>query len=362
MDTLPLSLQACVLDGVVLGEEIGRGAHGKVVAAMWEGTSVAVKQICSPFSDVMASDIEYDKLRNNFLKECERSSQMRHPNIVRFLGIHLAEGNPIPLLVMECLSTNLNQLLLKHPVIPEEMKFNILHGVSLGIRFLHTRRPSPIVHRDLSSKNVLVSSSLEGKIADLGTARFVDERRQSQLSRAPGTADFMPPEVLDKTPVYTVSVDVFSFGCVMLHTLAHEWPVPKQAVAAVFGDPKMRKLKALSELERREVYMQKVSRPGNIPDQVKSLIIQCLSNYPDERPMIQTVTDELAAIKSHHTFSTILETQLLLQKTRESFEEAYNKMENIRSFLFSLPKTPSKLAQSPLPQVCVIVEMILPVK
>ena len=351
MDPLPLSLQPCVLQDVILEEEVGRGAHGRVLAATWEGASVAVKHIHSLFNDV-ASDVEYDKLRQSFLKECERSSQIRHPNIVRFLGIYLAEGDPVPRLVMERLSCNLDQLLTKHLDIPEGIKYNIIHGVSLGIRFLHTRRPAPIIHRDLSSKNVLVSSALEGKIGDLGTARFVDERRQSQMTRAPGTADFMPPEVLTDRPSYSVSVDLFSFGCVMLHTLSHVWPTPRQSV---IGDQKTRELIALSELQRRETYMQKlVNRPSSLPAEVKDLIIQCLSNYPEERPKIQTVTDLLANIKSQHTSTlslTLLDVQVQLQKTKEGFAGAYNKMEEVYAFLFPSPRTPSKSVQPAFSQV-----------
>ena len=355
MDALPQSLRLCVLENLTLGEEIGRGAHGRVVAATWEGASVAVKQIHSLFNDV-ASDFEFVKLRDSFLRECVRSIQIRHPNIVRFLGIYLTEGAPIPQLVMERLNCNLDTLLLNHPVIPDEIKYNIVHGVALGIRFLHTRHPSPIIHRDLSSKNVLVSNAMEGKIGDLGTARFVDERRQSQMTRAPGTADFMPPEVLTDNPTYSISVDLFSFGCVMLHTLAHEWPTPKQPVV---GDKETRILRALSEIDRRENYMQKlIDRPGSIPDQVKNLIIRCLSNYADDRPKIQVVTDQLAEIKLQYSSSlslTLLDAQVQLQKTKESFRNAYSKMEEVYSCLFlsapTFTKTPSKLAQSPSSQV-----------
>ena len=363
MDDLPRSLRLCVLEDLIFGEEIGRGTNGRVVAATWEGAPVAVKENHSLFNDV-ASDFEYVKLRESFLRECVRSIQIRHPNIVRFLGIYLTEGAPIPRLVMERLNCNLDTLLLKHPFIPDERKYNIVNGVALGIRFLHTRRPSPIIHRDLSSKNVLVSSAMEGKIGDLGTARFVDERRQSQMIRAPGTADFMPPEVLTDNPTYSISVDLFSFGCVMLHTLAHEWPTPK---GPVVGDQKTRVLIALSELDRRKTYMQKlIDRPGSIPDQVKNLIIQCLSNYADDRPKIQVVTDQLAEIKSQYSSSlslTVLDAEVQLQKIKESFRDAYGKIEEFYSCLFPSALTsteaPSKLAQSSLPQVGVTLVFII---
>ena len=296
MATLPETLQRCVLQNVILAEEIGRGNYGIVLAATWEGTPVAVKNIQYLFDTVPNSvdSLEYEKLEQTFLKECERSSQLRHPNIVRFLGICFTEGSPIPQLVMERLSIDLNQLLQKHPGLPEGTKYNILHGVSLGIRYLHSHRPSPIIHRDLSSNNVLVSNAMEGKIGDLATAHFIGYNRKLSGEKCYGTPDFLPPEVLtDEIPMYTVSIDIFSFGCIMLHVLTHEWPTPKNAVAR---DIKTKQLIALSELERRENYMQKlVNKPGGIPNQIKNVIANCIANFPEERPKIEIVTDVLQA-------------------------------------------------------------------
>ena len=129
---------------------------------------------------------------------------------------------------MEQLHCSLTSLLEENPVVPIGTKLSIIKDVALGLRYLHTRNP-PIIHRDLSSNNVLLSKGMEGKIGDLGTARLVDPRRQSRMTQAPGTAHFMPPEALaeDGTNIcYGRKLDVFSIGCVMLHTLSHEWPSP----------------------------------------------------------------------------------------------------------------------------------------
>ena len=353
MEDLPQTLRSCVIEQVNLGEEIGRGAHGRIVAATWEGTPVAVKEIHSLFSEV-ASDIEFNALKKSFLRECERSNQLRHPNIVRFLGICFIQEAPIPRLVMERLQCDLNHLLVRHFGIPDEIKYSILHGVSLGIRFLHTRIPSPIIHRDISSKNVLISSTMEGKIADLGTARFVDDRRQSQMTRAPGTADFMPPEVLTDNPSYSVSVDVFSFGCVMIHTLSQRWPTPSQAVVP---DKETRELIAISEIQRRHSYVMGFR---HLPNVIENLITKCLSNYPEVRPRIQEVTEQLAAVKArfkHSLPSTILEAHIALQNIKEKFENVFGEMEAIRTHLYPsmhVAKSPQKVTQMIPAQVCVI--------
>ena len=60
-------------------------------------------------------------------------------------------------------------------------------------------RASPIIHRDLSPNNILLSYDSVAKISDLGVARVVKagtKNTKSKLTKAPGTMDFMPPEAL----------------------------------------------------------------------------------------------------------------------------------------------------------------------
>ena len=102
----------------------------------------------------------------------------------------------------------------------------------------------------MSSNNVLVSRGMEGRIEDLGTVHLVEPIRQSQKTKAPVTVDFMPPEALaaGENIKYKKELDVFSFGCVMLHTLSHQWPTPSEPVVT---DPITFEMKAKSEVERR---------------------------------------------------------------------------------------------------------------
>ena len=114
-----------------------------------------------------------------------------HPNVVSFFGIYFPPRVRIPNLVMERLHCSLNHLLERNPVIRLDIKMSILHQIGLGLRYLHTRVP-PIIHRDLSSNNILISKGMEAKIADLGTIRFLDPSQNSPMSMVSGTQDFMP--------------------------------------------------------------------------------------------------------------------------------------------------------------------------
>ena len=148
-------------------------------------------------------------------------SSLRHPNITQFLGLCFLPGTQLPLLVMERLETSLDDLLEHIPSLPLSLKFSVLEDVASGLLYLHNR-PSPVIHRDLTSKNVLLTSSLVAKISDMGNSRIIDMRGGQMartLSKIPGTLVYMPPEALDDTHRYGPSLDVFSYGHLSLFTL-----------------------------------------------------------------------------------------------------------------------------------------------
>ena len=289
---VPSSLQNFIIKNIKLGRQIGYGANGRILEAKWEGAAVAVKEIHSIFID-QVSEPEFQAFKQSFLRECEQSNRLRHPNIVRFFGIYLPPGARLPSLVMERLHCSLNNLLEQTPDIPLGTKLSILYDVSLGIRYLHSRNP-PIIHRDLSSNNVLLTKGMETKIGDLGTARLVDPRKQSQMTNAPGTVHFMPPEALAANPQsvqYGRELDVFSFGCVMLHTLSHQWPTPSEPVVT---DPVTFEVKGRTEVERRSQYFNRIDR--NSLGVLIPLIESCLSNLPKNRTSIVTLCEQLEGL------------------------------------------------------------------
>ena len=108
-----------------------------------------------------------------FEEECRLLSQVRHPNIVQFLGVHFQPGVRAPILVMEFLPTNLTSCIEQHGIFPNEISYSILYDVALGLCYLHGQTPA-IIHRDLSSNNVLLTSNMTAEISDLGGARILN--------------------------------------------------------------------------------------------------------------------------------------------------------------------------------------------
>ena len=325
---LPPALLDCVIENIRIGDVIGRGANGRILEAKWEGTVVAVKEIHSIFINEVG-DLEFQSFKRSFLRECEQSSRLRHPNIVRFFGIYHPPGTRVPSLVMERLHCSLTSLLENNPVVPIGTLLSIIKDVALGLRYLHTRNP-PIIHRDLSSNNVLLSKGMEGKIGDLGTARLVDPRRQSKMTKAPGTVDFMPPEALeDVTNIrYGKELDVFSFGCVMLHTLSHQWPTPSQAV--IINPETGLAMGGRTEVDRRSQYFERIDKTNS--DVLIPWIKSCLSNLPKNRPSIVRVCDQLEGqlVDRRRTSTNELTLSALQQEIQQKIAELQRKVDEIQ--------------------------------
>ena len=294
------------LKGVVpLNKELGRGAYGIVFTVKYNGIVCAAKKIHPILTDTVSPE-QKQGIKDNFIKECLCCSSIRHPNIVNFLGVYYEPGpssprSSLPIMVMELMDTSLAKFVENNKSkISFGTKVSILHDVSLGLTFLHNRKP-PILHRDLSPNNVMLTNPLlvlpnhtVAKIGDLGVAKVVraDSRQtKSKLTTTPGTLHFMPPEAQVDNPAYGTPIDVFSFGGIVLHVLSEEWPAPS---AIKQKDPHTKKMITLTEVERRLPYLDKMTGKA---DGLRKMVEQCLDDDPDERPPIQEVSTIIEPLK-----------------------------------------------------------------
>ena len=295
-----LSQRVILKDVVPLDKEIGRGAYGRVFAVKYCGLVCAAKEIHSILLDVPEDDRR--SVIQSFFQECYHCSELRHPNIVQFMGVYYDESNDrqsnhLPIMVMELMYQSLTALVEKQKQRVEmKTKISILHDVSLGLSYLHGQH-NPIVHRDLSPNNVLLTAHMTAKISDLGIAKVLkttttNRRTRSNLTRAPGTLDFMAPETLYDNPKYGTPIDVFSFAGIALHLICEQWPTPTNPNQI---DAETDKLVALNEVERRQKYFDKMS--GKISVAIKPLLKICLNNDPAKRPAITSVSEKIESLK-----------------------------------------------------------------
>ena len=310
------SMQDFVLKGVTSlnRKELGRGAYGIVYAVKYCQTVCAAKEIHS----ILIEDVGQTERRptiESFLRECRQCSMLRHPNVIQFLGVYYPTGASgakrvwLPVMVMEMMADSLTLFVDKHEKIPVHIKYSIVHDVSLGLCYLHNHDP-PIVHCDLSPNNVLLTAHHVAKISDLGVAKVIKADSRKTMTKAPGTVDFMSPEALDDTPEYGPPMDVFSFAGIILHTFNQQWPSPSKNVKF---DPKTRERMALSEVERRQQYLDKMIGEAEV---LRPLVEECLDDDPVVRPTIATVCERIQVNKDASIKETPQEYIRLYQQNR----------------------------------------------
>jgi len=280
-----------------INKELGRGAYGRVFAVKYCEMVCAAKEIHSILVEGVG-EAEMRQTIGSFLRVCQQCSTLRHPNVIQFLGIYYPTGvgdarrMRLPVMVMEMMANSLTSFVDKYEKIPIQIKYSIVHDISLGLCYLHNHDP-PIVHRDLSPNNILLTTHYVAKISDLGVAKVIADSRKT-MTKAPGTVDFMPPEALDKTPIYGPPMDVFSFGGIILYTFTQQWPSP---CSQVQFNAKTRKMIALSEVGRRQEYLNKMTGEAEM---LKSLVEECLDYDPVVRPNIATICERIQLNKVAH--------------------------------------------------------------
>ena len=188
-------------------KELGRGAYGWVKEGTFRGSKVAVKCL----HDQLISDYNL----HVFDREMTMAARCRHPNLLQFIG---ATNEGVPLIVTEIMHTSLRKKLERGEVSGEHI-INISIGVACGLNYLHKTTPSPILHRDVSSANVLLnplpSNQWLAKLSDFGSFNFM---QASQTVNA-GNPVYAAPEGLDPSKgAQSPAMDVYSFG-VLLHEM-----------------------------------------------------------------------------------------------------------------------------------------------
>ena len=201
-------------DQIQLTEKcLGRGGWGIVVKGKYCGCTVAVKQI---YDDLLKSSSYYREL---FEREMNIASRCRHPCLLQFIGATNDEGTP--LFVTELMETSLRALSEQRSLSPTEVSVISL-DVAQALNYLHLKKPSPIIHRDISSANVLLwreADQWRGKVSDYGTANF----KRDIMTACPGSRIYSAPEALTENQTAKVCVHLYIWviflNCLFLFTI-----------------------------------------------------------------------------------------------------------------------------------------------
>ena len=188
------------------GPELGRGGWATVSVATFRGARVAAK--CVHNAIISRHNVQL------FRREMDMASRIRHPNLLQFIG---ATNVGEMVILTELMPTSLRREL-EIEYFPPSLTTSIGLDVARALNYLHLMKPHPLIHRDISSANVLLEPLPNGrwkaKVSDYGTVNLL----QRLDTICPGNPSYAAPEANDPNQQST-KMDIFSFGALLLEML-----------------------------------------------------------------------------------------------------------------------------------------------
>ncbi|KAK7395738.1 hypothetical protein VNO78_16305 [Psophocarpus tetragonolobus] len=277
---------------------IGVGGQGSVYKAMLPtGEVVAVKKLHSVPNGEMLNPKAFET-------EIEALTEIRHRNIVKLHGF--CSHSQYSFLVCEFLEKGDLKKILKDDeeaiAFDWNKRVNVVKDVANALCYMHHDCSPPIVHRDVSSKNVLLDSDHVAHVSDFGTAKFLNPNASNWTSFV-GTFGYAAPEL-----AYTMEVnekcDVYSFGVLALEILfgKHPGDVTSSSIGVASTFDYMTLMDKLDE---------RLPHPTSpIVFEVVSILkiaFACLTESPRFRPTMEHVAKELAMSRSSSMPHTLIE-------------------------------------------------------
>ena len=235
-------------------EEVGVGGWASVKVANFRGVRVAAK--CLHRQIISAHNIRL------FTREMNMAAQARHPNLLQFIGATIDDQEPI--ILTELMPTSLRRIMEEGTEPPREQITSIACDIAKALNYLHLSNPDPIVHRDVSSANVLLEPCGPGrwraKLSDYGSVNFV----RYTTTAGPGNPLYAAPEANDPHR-QSPKMDVHSFGILLVEMCSRELPA------------------------NHEELIRQIQWP-----QMVTIIRQCIRRDPQARPNMADIVAELS--------------------------------------------------------------------
>ena len=284
---------------------LGRGSYGSVFKAKLDDLPCAAKVLHKVLFNPKET-VDYDFI-TRFQQECYILRDLKHPNIVQFLGMVHNPNSGHLILLMEMVKQSLTKFLELPPErLPFHLQVNISHDIALAVAHLHRNR---ILHRDLSSNNILITQGgCQAKVTDFGMAKIAESNKsmtRSRVTQCPGTLVYMPPEALYIKPRYSEKLDTFSLGVLMIQIMTKKFPTPSDAQNTI-EDPRSPTgeiIVPVSEVIRREGHIREIPESNALLPVAKLCLKDKYQERPDAAQLCQTL-EALKATPAHVESST----------------------------------------------------------
>uniref|UniRef100_M4C489 Protein kinase domain-containing protein n=1 Tax=Hyaloperonospora arabidopsidis (strain Emoy2) TaxID=559515 RepID=M4C489_HYAAE len=265
---------------------IGSGSFGIIWLVKYRGSQLLA-------SKRLRSDQVTKQRTQALIEEIKMVAPFDHPNVVRFIGCAWTIETDLQALFEYMENGDLRDYLV-NPSSPRHWSQELLQlalDVIEALVYMHSFTP-PLVHRDLKSRNIMLSSEFKAKVADFGASRYksVDET----MTAAVGTGRWLAPEVISGSTKYDQSVDVFSFGVVLSELDTHTIP---------YDDARSANGNRLNDIAILQLVATGQLRPrfgAGCPPELHALADRCLDQDPGKRPPAYVVAYELRNIQRSH--------------------------------------------------------------
>ncbi|ETL97874.1 TKL protein kinase [Phytophthora nicotianae] len=273
-----LSLQVRVED-IEDVKQLGSGAFATVWLVEYRKSQLLASKRLRP-------ERRTKKHTSNFVEEIKLIANFDHPNLVKLIGAAWTIESDLQALLEYMDGGDLRQYLsdASTPFGWSFRKFDIAIGIIEALVYLHSFVP-PLVHRDLKSKNVLLSSDFQAKLSDFGTSRF--RSVENTMTAGVGTGRWLAPEVIRGDTDYGCSADIYSFGALLTELDTNQIP---------YSNARGSNGKVLTDM----TILHRVATGKLHPEvrstcnaSMKALIERCLVEDPSKRPTATVIAYEL---------------------------------------------------------------------
>lgn len=268
---------------------IGTGGSGTVYKAhLPSGQDWAIKRLHAP-EDGVLPDLK------GFTNEIRTLTSIKHRNIVKLYGFcskpqqsfliyeFLEKGSLANILRNEKNAANFDWI----------QRLNVIKDVASALSYMHHDCKPSIIHRDLSSKNILLDSDCVAHISDFGTAKFLKPNSSNWTSFA-GTYGYSAPEL-----AYTMNVDekcdVYSFGVLAMEVIMGQHP--GDLVSSLSTSTSSTLQSSVHDILIKDVVDQRLPGPkNNVAEEMVCIMktaLACLHLIPQRRPTSRQVTLQL---------------------------------------------------------------------
>lgn len=275
------------LDGLQFNRILAQGGFGEVWLGSYQQEPVAIKKLLS-------AKQQFESVEG-FIEEIRLTASLNHANVIRYVGVAWNTLENL-CMVIEYLALGDLQSFLERKnasLTWSKDKLPIAEGVAHAISYLHSRRPAPLIHRDIKAKNVLLTQQIQPKLIDFGVSR---DRVQETMTAGIGTPYWAAPEVLEGNR-YTEQSDIYSFGILLSELDTCRTP---------FSDVRASGGHRMSAFQILNLVLAGRLQPEVTPEcpvSVAAIMADCLHLDPTLRPTAAQLVDRLQSSGGQAAYS-----------------------------------------------------------